>query len=359
MNKRIFICLLSDGAGGAEQVLKMIARYYMERNHQVDVYFLVKRAVSLWDDLKDKVNLIYTPATRESRGLFQLCNNLRKARYTYEYGYTSHVYLNSFIGLSRKLKLIKIKYLIGRESHSYFLVEKGIKRLVYSALIDIGYPNLDLLICQTDEMKRQFIVNKKKRVKKIETIPNPVNTSILRRAGQDDVILPGNGKYIVSAGRFIKRKGFDILIKSFNILKLNDYKLVILGEGSERQSLEELIVELNMEDKVRLPGFIHDVCPYFKQAIMCVLPSIWEGFPNVLLQMISQNTKVVSTSCADGIENIEGVFTCPPNDAAALAVQMERCLNADTSGNRALFDKELEGRSIDVFIEKIGFYLNE
>jgi glycosyltransferase involved in cell wall biosynthesis len=86
---------------------------------------------------------------------------------------------------------------------------------------------------------------------------------------------------------------------------------------------------------------------------MCVVSSRIEGFPNVLLQEMSQNEKVVSTLCAGDIDRIPGLFTCKPNDEDDLLRAMQECLEADTSGNRALFDEELQGRSIDKFIEQV------
>lgn len=358
MVKKILICSLNDKMGGAEQVLKMIANYYIEQKYQIDVFFLTKHIGNLWDDVKDKVNLYYTKSESESKGLFQFYLNIRKQKTIYDYGYTSHVYLNSFIGLLRKLNLAKINHLIGRDSHSYFLVETGAKRLIYNTLINMGYRGLDLLICQTDDMKQQFIFHKPKLSKKIKvkTIPNPVSISLFGQTSRDESIIP-QSNYIVSAGRLIKIKGFDILIKAFAKLNLKHYKLVVLGEGEERKNLEQLIRELNLEDQVELVGFVDNVYEYFSKANMCVVSSIKEGFPNVLLQMMSQNTKIVSTRCAGGIDDIEGIYTCNPGSDIKLYEQMKKCLQDDTSFYRVRFDEELRNRSIDKFIDKIDMSL--
>ena len=359
--KRIMICSLNDAMGGAEQVLKMIAMYYSGQGYCIDVFFLTKSRGNLWQNIPDNINLYYTGAVKESKGFFQLYKNIKKRECEYEYCYTSHIYMNSFIGILRGLKLIRIKHFIGRDSRSYFLVERGLKRIISNFLINIGYRNLDLLISQTKEMESQFVRNKKKLSEKIKikTIPNPVNINTFEQIGQSNRIIESEEKIIISAGRLIKIKGFDILIEAFHKLNFNNYKLIILGDGEERKNLERLIQSLNLQGRIELIGFVDNVYPYFKQAKMCIVSSIREGFPNVLLQMMSQNTKVVSTLCAGGIEDIQGVFTCRPNNAAALSIQMETCLNTDTNGNRALFDKELSNRSIDTFIEKIDFYLNE
>src|SRR5690606_20880375 len=116
--------------------------------------------------------------------------------------------------------------------------------------------------------------------------------------------LPNN--FIVTAGRLIHEKGYDILINAFAELKEKypDLKLIILGYGDLKQELIYLATSLNIEQDVIFWGFVENVYPFFKKAKACVISSRVEGFPNVLLQMMSQNSNVVSTTCAGGIDTI-------------------------------------------------------
>ena len=153
-------------------------------------------------------------------------------------------------------------------------------------------------------MKAQFIKNLPFISKKIniKTIPNPIN---LKKTLQPNTDFIFNEDYIVAAGRLIEEKGFDILIDAFNLLQ-NDYsnlKLVILGEGPLRSHLEAKINDLNLVSKILLPGRVSNIFDYFKLARVCVVSSRIEGFPNVLLEMMSQNTNVISTRCAGDIDN--------------------------------------------------------
>jgi glycosyltransferase involved in cell wall biosynthesis len=209
-------------------------------------------------------------------------------------------------------------------------------------------------------MKDQFIKNLPFISKKIniKTIPNPINLEKTLQPNTDFIL---NEDFIVAAGRLIDEKGFDILIDAFNLLQ-NDYsnlKLVILGEGPLRSQLETKIRNLNLADKVLLPGRVSNVLAYFNLAKVCVVSSRVEGFPNVLLEMMSQNTKVVSTKCAGGIDELEGVFVAEVNDITGLVEHLKIILDSDTSHNRVLFDKELKSRNIENFINKIELSLNE
>src|SRR5690606_34407926 len=97
----------------------------------------------------------------------------------------------------------------------------------------LGYKSLDLLICQTQLMKTQLIkaLPWLEENIKIIVIPNPLNLSALETIEDRTFELDNN--YIISAGRLIPEKGFDILINSFKKVKelYPSLNLVILGEG--------------------------------------------------------------------------------------------------------------------------------
>jgi len=118
------------------------------------------------------------------------------------------------------------------------------------------------------------------------------------------------------------------------------------------------VSELGVEHNVNLMGFNKNVLPYFQVANLCVVSSLVEGFPNVLLQMMSKNVNVVSTLCAGGIENINGVFTAEPGDVIALKEAMKNCLLSDNCLNRRLFDDYLYVRRIENFIFQVKVSLH-
>ena len=360
MLRKILIVLPTDNLGGAEKVLKMIARNYIN-NANVSVFFLQKRSTRRWDNLliNKNITLDYGKSKSSALGLISLIFFVLKCR-KYHYIFSSQTIINGFIGLLIKLRLIQTKFFIARESTTVFNRFSGIKLLKYRLIYYLGYSSVDLLICQTELMKDQFMKNLPFISKKIniKTIPNPIN---IEKTLQTNTDLIFNEDYIVAAGRLIEEKGFDILIDAFNLLQndCSNLKLVILGEGPLRSHLETKIRNLNLADKVLLPGRVSNVLAYFNLAKVCVVSSRVEGFPNVLLEMMSQNTKVVSTKCAGGIDELEGVFVAEVNDITGLVEHLKIILDSDTSHNRVLFDKELKSRTIKNFINKIELSLNE
>lgn len=354
---RILIALPNDNLGGAEQYLKMVAEFFFQEGYQVDVYFLKKRVSGAWNELETTDFILhFTSHTREKYGVCDLFRNLWSNKdIHYQYVFTSHIHLNSFVALLRKMKIVNAEYHIARESTSTFKRYKGLKLFIFKLQYILNYNKIDLLICQTDFMYDQLKKAVPRLVNsiKVKTIPNPINLKNPKMVGEDHILPFSN--FIVSAGRLIPEKGFDILIEAYFQLQkeFSTIKLVILGEGHLRDALENRINELSLNDQIYLPGFIDNVYPYFNQAKLCVVSSRIEGFPNVLLQMMSQNDKVVSTLCAGGIEDIKGIETAETSNIESLYRAMKRSLNEDTRVNRNLFDSELGKRSIGSFINTI------
>ena len=109
-------------------------------------------------------------------------------------------------------------------------------------------------------------------------------------------------KEIVSIGRLEPQKNQKLLIKAFSLIaeELPDYSLVIYGEGSLREYLENYIKSKNLEDRVLLPGVKENVQEYIKDASLFVLSSDYEGIPNALIEAMAIGLPCVSTDCSPG-----------------------------------------------------------
>lgn len=369
MASNILVFIPNDSrAGGSDEILFQIANHYAIHAANVYIMFLTKIRFGDWCVLEGLSNVHFysNSSSRELGGVFPtLVNVFRLRRIRFDYVFTSNPHTASFLGLLRMVGVLKTKHFIGREISSIFLRFTGWKLRSYKLYYRLGYRALDCLICQTEEMKQQFIEGTPSIAKRVNpvVIPNPVNPSEMKAKALKalDFSIPCQGRLVVSAGRFINEKGFDLLIEAFDMLQksteLQDVHLLVLGDGAERQNLEKSIKRKGLQDKVLLPGMSKNVYPYFKRATLCVISSRIEGFPNVLLQMMSQCNNVVSTKCAGGIERIKGLKTCEPYNAKALYEAIKKALEtnntANTAKNRHLFDQELEKRSIDSFVAAI------
>lgn len=141
--------------------------------------------------------------------------------------------------------------------------------------------------------------------KKLTVIPNGVDIEKFCPAPKEQarkkISLPLNNKIILSVGHLTSNKGFDLLVKALKILsgesREEDLRLVIVGEGSTRKELEQLISSLQLDGRVHLVGAIphQELYLWYSAADLFCLASAKEGWPNVLLESLACGTPVVAT----------------------------------------------------------------
>lgn len=140
---------------------------------------------------------------------------------------------------------------------------------------------------------------------------------------------------LIAVGRLEPQKDYPTLIRAFaKVRKMLPARLIILGEGRERASLESIIKELKLEQDVSLPGFVMNPYAYMARASLFVLSSRWEGLPTVLIEALCCGTPAVSTDCPSGPREIlqKGKYgqLVPVGDADALAEAIINNLNGKT-----------------------------
>jgi GalNAc-alpha-(1->4)-GalNAc-alpha-(1->3)-diNAcBac-PP-undecaprenol alpha-1,4-N-acetyl-D-galactosaminyltransferase len=112
-------------------------------------------------------------------------------------------------------------------------------------------------------------------------------------------------KIILAVGRLNHIKRFDLLIKCFKKVKNRDsWKLIILGDGEDREKLESLITHLNMNSEIFLKGKVKNVDEYMKKSSIFVLTSKHEGFPNALCESMMYGMAPISFDCETGPSEI-------------------------------------------------------
>jgi glycosyltransferase involved in cell wall biosynthesis len=129
------------------------------------------------------------------------------------------------------------------------------------------------------------------------------------------------------------------MLRAFAHLRAeHDIRLVILGEGRERPSLETLIGELGVAKDVRLLGFQKNPYSYMAHAAAFVLSSAWEGLPNVLIEALACGCPIVSTDCPSGPSELldQGRYgrLVPVGNPVALAEGILATLDAPRNADR-------------------------
>lgn len=196
------------------------------------------------------------------------------------------------------------------------------------------YRTADVVVCQTGSAARWMHRLVAKR--RVAVIANPVRLVALGSAPHRE----GSAPTIVGMGRLSVEKGFDLLIRAFaRTTARHTYELLLVGDGRERDHLEELARSLGVGDRVRFPGQVDDPDQWLAPAEIFVLSSRFEGFPNVLLEAMALGRCVVAFDCQSGPADIvtdgkDGLLV-PGGDVAALAVAIDR-VAADERLRRSL-----------------------
>jgi glycosyltransferase involved in cell wall biosynthesis len=119
--------------------------------------------------------------------------------------------------------------------------------------------------------------------------------------------VPKNRRAIVVVGRLHSQKGLDWLLRVAPqvLSQVPDADLVILGKGPEERALRALADQLHISERVHFAGWRSDVPAILKSSSVLVLPSRWEGMPNVILEAMATSLPVVATQ-AEGVAEVLG-----------------------------------------------------
>ncbi|MCF7513927.1 glycosyltransferase [Pseudoalteromonas sp. L23] len=312
--KRILIVLPTDSLGGAERVSLNLVNYLSKCNFEITVYFLSRGDNGSWHSVKkvDNVKLCFGSASREVKGILGFLRWLKENN-KYDYVYTTHLHVNSFISLLRNLHILKAGRHVARESTVIFDRFFGIRRFLFKFLY-FFYRNLDLLIFQTDFMQKRLLeevgsiskLNRKviRNPLDIDFINNSKNTLVEREVNEIDVFR------IIFVGRLIELKNLSGLLDVLLLCKQREMKFFceILGDGPLRGQLENQVVSLGLKQSVIFKGVVGNPYSYMNGADLGVINSFKEGFPNVLIEMMAAGTKnIITTPCAGELNSLPKV----------------------------------------------------
>ena len=220
----------------------------------------------------------------------------------------------------------------------------------------VMYRFADRIVANSDGVAEDFARFYGLSRDRVDVIHNPVSLRDIQASSRKENGHPwlrDNGPPIVlGAGRFVAVKDFPTLIRAFSeVHQRISCRLVILGEGPQRDTLERLVETLDLGDRVLMPGFDRNPYAWMRRARVFVSSSVSEGCPNSLMQALACGTRVVSTTSLGGAaEILEGGKwgrLVPVGDVAALAHAITDSLgDGDTP--------DLTRRALDFSPEKIA-----
>ncbi|MBM7690780.1 glycosyltransferase involved in cell wall biosynthesis [Peribacillus deserti] len=178
-------------------------------------------------------------------------------------------------------------------------------------LMKFLYKKADYVVPVSLALENSLIENYNIPPNKIKTIYNPYDIEEISKLAKADIenVEHANflksGKVFVTVGRLTYQKGYWHLIKAFSMLPTDcDAKLLIIGIGEDHPKIEQLIKKLNIEEKVLFTGYQKNPFSYVSRCYAYVLASLFEGFPNAMVEAMACKCPVVAADCKSGPREI-------------------------------------------------------
>jgi len=306
--KHISLFLYSLNGGGIPRHMVNLANGFSKKGYKVD-FVLGKAEGSYLKYVSNNINIINLNVSSGFKCIPGLVRYLKKE--TPQIIYTANTHLNISAIIAYILANVDNTKIVVSEHADFYKAQENRSfplNYIILAMVKMFYPKADKVVAVSrgvaDSIKIAYRLNNSK----ILTIWNPVITDELYIQAMKPVKHPWLSKnypIIISIGRLTKQKNYPLLIKAFSRVKESiNAKLIILGEGEDREKLEGLIIKLGLERDVDMPGFVDNPYCYLKKADLFVLSSLWEGFSIVLIEALACDTKVISTDCPYGPKEI-------------------------------------------------------
>jgi len=233
------------------------------------------------------------------------------------------------------------KIVLSEHTEQLFVKQKArsfrenILKFLYRVIMFLLYHRADAVICVSNSLAgyvRGFLLMDKRKIKVIHV---PVNIEKIRMGSRREIQKShediNTAPWVGTLSRLSAEKGINYLIEAFSILlERIDARLIIVGDGEERARLEEMARDLGIENRVSFVGWLENPYNYLRKMDVFVLSSLWEGFPNVIIESMICGVPVIATRSVGGVEEVvkDGVdgLLVPPKDIRALSDSIYRLL---------------------------------
>jgi len=381
------ICFFCDSIysyGGVQRVVAVIAKA-LSKNHEV--YIMTLDEDSSHEDIyhlnKSKVKVIFfkfNPVTKVTYYTHKPYSWLYK-KYLPKNQFTSTIYAySSFPRLQRHqlieaLNVYHFDIIIG--VHAFLSIKLATirknlhaKKVIgwmhnsYQAFFENEHPYLDHLkehfMYQMRKLDETVVLThtdaelfRKNLGLKTTVIYNPLT---IEPGPRCDI----NSKTFLAVGRMSPlHKGFDILIKAFALFaeQNKEWRLNIVGDGPEKESLQELIDGNDLSDRITIYPFTKDIQRYYSTASVFVLSSRWEGFPLVIMEALAHGLPIIASDipvCKEFLNSTDFSFLFKNEDSESLSEALYDITNSNQIKKYSdkAFDFSKTANSITAIINK-------
>lgn len=320
--KRVGLLISTLNSGGAERVVSRLSKILSEK---YEIYLILFEDTYMEYDYNGKlINLDIKASNSILKQLllpFHRANKLRKVKKENNIDVViSFLDGPNIVNVLSRTK--NCKTILSIRNYTIKEEKQNIRTKILSCITGKLYKKSDKII-SVSECIRKSIINKYDiDERKIATIYNPYNDKEIEELSNEEIDEKykeffNSNKTFISVGRMMYQKGFWHLIKAFSLVhqKDNDAKLVIIGKDYQDGKINKLIKEMELEKSILLMGHQSNPFKYLRKSYAYVMTSLFEGFPNALVEAMNCELPIISTDCKsgpreilDGIENINKII---------------------------------------------------
>ncbi|SOY82767.1 putative Glycosyl transferase, group 1 [Cupriavidus taiwanensis] len=311
------ICFLTgtlNAMAGAERMTATVANALAERGHRVSILSLF-----------DQASCFPLHPSIHHEALFARRPSFKRAYLATVAGIRRHCRtrnIDVLVQVDTMLALFVLPATIGLGlkhiawEHCHF--DEDLGRVARRGARRLAARWCEQVVVLTERDRRRWIEALRPR-SEVVCIPNPLPFPLPASPA------PRSGKLVMAMGRLVAAKGFDILVRAWQQVSAQapDWRLVIHGEGEEREALTALVHQLGLDGRVTLPGVSQDAALTYAQASIFCLSSRYEGFGVVLIEAMAFGLPIVSTACETGPRELltpgQDALVVPVDDTDALA----------------------------------------
>lgn len=203
------------------------------------------------------------------------------------------------------------KKAISIRNYSSIENKRGFIQRITNIAMKACYKRADNIITVSKLIEEDFKTNYGIPPEKITTIYNPYDFNMMdlessHPLSNEELDFYKDGFVFCNVGRMVYQKGIWHLVKAFSkVAQKSDYaRLVIVGENFTDGKLESLIEQLELSGKVLLTGRTRNPYKYMKNSNVYVLSSLFEGFPNAMVEAMSCGLPIIAADCKSGPREI-------------------------------------------------------
>lgn len=200
------------------------------------------------------------------------------------------------VWISQKFKIKNILSIHGGDIYDPSKNNSPHRKWYFRKVVNWVLNNSDFIVAQSSNTKDNAEKYYKYH-KDIKIIPLPYEVVNFKKISRKELGLKDDKKYLIGVGRLVKRKGFEYLIKSLKLLN-EDVECLIIGDGPEKENLQQLAVNLGLKQRVNLLGYLSEEekkFQYLAAADIFVLSSLHEGFGIVLQEAMQVGLPIIAT----------------------------------------------------------------